>query len=416
MKRKEKRPHAIRYFKCALTNKRYRYDQAMQHRMTCLLSAPRIAELINTRLPSISPDDAIKFYVPVAKGLYVPQMHVNQFVNFIQLNLNRRSYNIKAYETFCSNRAIAANQSAPVQETLHRSRPNITVAEHPDENVNEDVREAIRRSLAGNDGNNNNVLGSSVSSTSDSENETESHLNTRAAIRRLLSSDNESNISENNLDDNLEIQDADFEGIVAVVPPNSNTESNLTPNVSNVARNDTVATDSNEKDDGNATTRPNNETQIVRYNTDIEHEDDVVIDHAINPPARIINNTVSNTDKNDSNNVPSKPAPPPPTDPITQPPLNSDNNIPSVVEFPSQSQNNIVTTSNNVATMPSQAMIEENQPSIDRDNIVHTTNNNAVGNELDNNVRLTNFIDKPEHQAICISILSDALAVGYENL
>ena len=111
----------------------------------------------------------------------------------------------------------------------------------------------------------------------------------------------------------MDLQDADFEGIVAVVPPNSNTESNLTPNVSNVGPNDTVATESNLKDDGNPTTQPNNESQIVRYNTDIQHEDDVVFDHAINPPARIINSIVTNIDKSDSNNVASKPPPPPPT-------------------------------------------------------------------------------------------------------
>ena len=77
----------------------------------------------------------------------------------------------------------------------------------------------------------NSVNVSSVSSTSDSDNGNPNTLETRRAIMNLLDSDgDEFNTNIENILDN-----ENFEGIVGVVPPATNTESNSTPMISNVS-------------------------------------------------------------------------------------------------------------------------------------------------------------------------------------
>ena len=148
------------------------------------------------------------------------------------------------------------------------------------------------------------VNGSSVSSTSEFDNESPSNMATRRAIRNLLASDSdESNSNLGNI-----LDDVDFEGIVGVVPPSSNTESNSIPMTGNVTGGEIVPStlqansgnnvvgeiinDSNQISNNNAS-QQNGQSEFRVYNTDLKHEDRIVIMVPVQP----VPNTITNVGK-----------------------------------------------------------------------------------------------------------------------
>ena len=390
----EVRQHARRYFRCPIRNKRYPYENAMETRLKTTMSRPAIAELIHRRLPSVSIEDAMTYFVPVARGAFLPNMHVNQFVTFIRNHLTARQRNHQQYASFIRSREIAAHESTPVQKEVHTAAPALPVARHPDRNLNSDVQEAIRQSLGQSSNNtrhNTSRLrpdsdnGSSVSSTSDSEDANTNTMETRRAIRNLLASDSEE--SENNIGDILENEN--FEGIVGVVPPTPNTESNSTPMISNVSASTNVTSTStrsnintvvgeivnqNVSTHNTNTSSQNDSAEYHVFNTDLEHEDRIVIRVPVQPASKLNNNVLNDDQNKQSSNSTSLPANShpdnetnAPLDTSDLPPTDESNKPPSIVEVPNQDNVNATNTSQSdsiVARMPD-TQEDENVSAID---------------------------------------------------
>ena len=475
----EVRPNARRYFRCPIRNKRYPYDSAMKTRLKTTMSRPSLAELIHRRLPSVSTEDAMTYFVPVARGAFLPNMHVNQFVTFIRNHLTARQRNHQQYASFIRSREIAAHESTPVQKEVRTAAPALPIARHPDRNLNSDVQEAIRQSLGATSNSNRENLsrlradiddGSSVSSTSDSDDANTNTRETRQAIRNFLASDSEE--SDTNIGQILE--NDNFEGIVGVVPPTPNNESNSTPMISNVSESSNLTSTSTRRNINSVvgeivnhnhlttntnTTTDNDTAEYHVFNTDLEHEDRIVIRVPVQPGTNLVNNVTNEEQNKESSvstllqttNTPDIDSNLPPDD-TNIPSTEQSNMPPAIVEVPNQANINDRNTSlpdTNVARMPDsqendngQAMdnnvarklspsetfmrqqaansiaeltriwdSQKQAASVNEDN----SQKQAASVNEDNEKLLSNFTDKPEHQSICVSILSLANSMGYEN-
>jgi hypothetical protein len=177
----------------------------MEHLYKTVMDKSGYAEFIHRKIPSISIDDAVQFFVPTPKKDCVQDMNVNEFVTFIQNKLKERDPVVKIYNARTRERDIAASKNVPVQSEIHHSRPDISVQPHPDDLLNPPNRLVVGNFSSARPNVVNlrdNLSGASVSSSSSSSSNTNNLNNSRSvnpAIRNFFlgsdASDNQSVVS-----------------------------------------------------------------------------------------------------------------------------------------------------------------------------------------------------------------------------
>ena len=139
-KKLQRYPNHIRKIKDPRTKEVWNYEDGLGEHFRKLILPRQLGQFIHDRIPAVSIEDAITFYIPNPIG-DKDEIIVKNVVAHIQHLIRQRETSCNLYKSYIDARAAASVNEGPIQNEVFRWQPNLDVAPHPNDLKGDGMRD-----------------------------------------------------------------------------------------------------------------------------------------------------------------------------------------------------------------------------------------------------------------------------------